>query len=37
MASALVKINVHIIFHIKSNGIRMRENDMMRDMLLMID
>ena len=30
MASALVKINVHIIFHVKSNGIRMRENDLKR-------
>ena len=30
MASALVKINVHIVFHIKSNGIRMRENDLKR-------
>ena len=30
MASALVKINVHIIFHIKNNGIRMRENDLKR-------
>ena len=30
MASALVKINVHIIFHVKSNGIRMRENDFKR-------
>lgn len=30
MANALVKINVHIVFHIKSNGIKIREKDLKR-------
>ena len=30
MASTLVKINVHLVFHVKSTGIRMREEDLER-------
>ena len=30
MASTLVKINVHLVFHVKSTGITMRENDLER-------
>ena len=28
MASTLVKINVHLVFHVKSTGIRLREEDL---------
>ncbi|MBO7576643.1 MAG: transposase, partial [Bacteroidales bacterium] len=30
MASSLVKIDIHLIFHTKSHGIKMRENDLGR-------
>lgn len=30
MASTLVKINVHLVFHVKSTGIKMREEDLGR-------
>ena len=30
MASTLVKINVHLVFHVKSTGIRIREEDLER-------
>ena len=30
MASTLVKIDIHLIFHTKSHGVKMRENDLER-------
>lgn len=30
MASTLVKINIHLIFHVKSTGVKMREEDLDR-------
>ncbi|MBR2237261.1 MAG: transposase [Prevotella sp.] len=30
MASSLVKIDIHLIFHVKSTGVTMRENDLPR-------
>ena len=30
MASALVKIDVHLIFHVKSTGVKMRKEDLER-------
>lgn len=30
MASTLVKINIHLVFHVKSTGIRIREEDLER-------
>lgn len=30
MASTLVKINIHLVFHVKSTGVRIREEDLER-------
>ena len=30
MASTLVKVDIHLIFHVKSTGIKMREEDLVR-------